>query len=236
MNRKEVKLKAKSDIRGRVAICFVPFLIVGAINAMILMSIASSAIAASQYIKISGMLTPIYTVNIIYEIIKTILILPLNIGLAKVYINIVDDRNNDIGIKEFVEPIKSFKRILNVIITDTIVSLHIIVGFICLILPGIILALRYTVLQFVLAQYPDITWKEAMAKCKEITKGKIWEIFKYLISFTGWLLLSVCTIGILLIYVLPYIQATIANMYNLYNQKSISENSDLDNKEVNTIN
>ncbi|HOO22722.1 MAG TPA: DUF975 family protein [Clostridia bacterium] len=200
MSRQQIKLKAKEDIRGRVFICFLPWLIYAAI-----IGIITGFSARDTYGSVS---------TIVY-----LVLFPMVVGISKIYLEIVNNRNYDIKIGEVFAFYKSFNRIGHILAAYIISGLYIILGTILLIIPGIILALRYSMLPFVLADYDDIGWREALDKCKEITKGRKFEIFVYNLSFIGWFLLGAITAGILYIYVAPYYTATMANLYYHYNPK-----------------
>lgn len=80
-------------------------------------------------------------------------------------------------------------------------------------IPGIIKAISYSMSFFVLADDPELTASQALNISKEITKGHKMEIFVLGLSFIGWMLLGTITLGIGLIYVIPYMETTMANFY-----------------------
>lgn len=81
------------------------------------------------------------------------------------------------------------------------------------IIPGIIKALSYSMANYVLANHPEMTAREALNESKRITMGHKGELFVLGLSFLGWQILATFTLGILYIWLLPYIQATYANFY-----------------------
>ena len=81
-------------------------------------------------------------------------------------------------------------------------------------MPGIIKAYEYRMIPYILAENPDIDTKEAFARSKEMMTGNKWDAFVLDLSFLGWILLSVCTCGILAIFwVNPYMYMTDAELY-----------------------
>lgn len=199
MSRQQIKLKAKEDIRGRVFVCFIPFLILFGIQILL------DALLGER------------TYGVI-PILINIAMYPLSIGIAKIYLQIVENKN-DIKVQQVFEFYKNINRLGQLILAYIVSMLYIVLGLILLIVPGIILALRYSMLPFILADYSDITWRDALKKSKELTDGRKGEIFMYGLSFIGWFLLVAITAGIMSIYVLPYFQATMANLYYTYNPK-----------------
>lgn len=67
---------------------------------------------------------------------------------------------------------------------------------------------------YVLADNPELTASEALAKSQSIMRGHKMELFILQLSFIGWFFLVGITFGIAAIYVLPYMSATMANFYN----------------------
>ncbi|MCR4807384.1 MAG: DUF975 family protein [Lachnospiraceae bacterium] len=73
---------------------------------------------------------------------------------------------------------------------------------------------EYMMIPYIVADDPDIDKDEAFALSKEMMDGQKWDAFVLGLSFIGWHLLGVLTIGILeLFYVAPYVQSTYAALY-----------------------
>lgn len=81
------------------------------------------------------------------------------------------------------------------------------------VIPGIIKAISYSMAYFVLADNPELSAKEALDESKRITSGHIGDLFVLYLSFIPWVLLGAITCGLALIYVVPYMQTTMANYY-----------------------
>jgi uncharacterized membrane protein len=72
----------------------------------------------------------------------------------------------------------------------------------------------YSQMFYLLTENPEMTAKEAQKKSIEMMKGHKGELFILGCSFIPWLLLSLITCGIALIYVGPYVSTTMARYYN----------------------
>lgn len=83
-----------------------------------------------------------------------------------------------------------------------------------LVIPGIIKAYAYSMSFYVLADNPELTASEALAKSQSIMRGHKMELFILELSFIGWYFVVGLTLGIAAIYVAPYMNATMANFYN----------------------
>ena len=81
------------------------------------------------------------------------------------------------------------------------------------IIPGIIFYYKYYFTSYILIEKPELSWKEAMKISKKMTDGHKGELFALDLSFIGWYFLEVITLGIVGIYVLPYVFTTQALYY-----------------------
>lgn len=77
-----------------------------------------------------------------------------------------------------------------------------------MVIPGIIAAYRYRFAVYNLCENPEIGVMEALSMSKAQTAGYKWQLFVVDLSFIGWLLLSVLTLDILMIWLAPYYRQT----------------------------
>ena len=77
-----------------------------------------------------------------------------------------------------------------------------------LIVPGIIAAYRYRFAMYNQLENPELSPIDALRMSRVQTSGFKGELFLLDLSFLGWMLLSVLTLGILSIWVSPYYQQT----------------------------
>ena len=82
------------------------------------------------------------------------------------------------------------------------------------IIPGIVKAISYSQAMMIVADNPRISARDAINSSISIMEGHKKEYFILMISFIGWLLLGIVTLGIAMIWVIPYIVATEVNFYN----------------------
>lgn len=81
------------------------------------------------------------------------------------------------------------------------------------IIPGVIFYYKYYFTSYIMAEKPELSWKEAMNISKKMTDGHKGELFVLDLSFIGWDLLVGITFGLAGIYVLPYVYTTQALYY-----------------------
>ena len=81
------------------------------------------------------------------------------------------------------------------------------------VVPGIVKGLGYSMTPFLMAEYPDLTAKEAIRLSQDKMQGHKWELFCLSWSFIGWCILAALTAGIGSIFLEPYINAAYAAFY-----------------------
>lgn len=81
------------------------------------------------------------------------------------------------------------------------------------IIPGIVAAYGYSMANFIMLENPGMGANEALRASKEMMKGHKFELFCLELSFIGWDLLAVLTLGIGSLWVTPYKNAAHAAFY-----------------------
>ena len=81
------------------------------------------------------------------------------------------------------------------------------------IVPGIIASYRYALAPDLMAENPDMDVMEAIARSKELMDGNKGRLFCLQLSFIGWHLLCVLTLGIGYLWLAPYQNAAEAAFY-----------------------
>ena len=67
---------------------------------------------------------------------------------------------------------------------------------------------------YILADNPTLTQSEARRRSEQLMNGHKFRLFCLHLSFIGWYLLSALTGGILLFWVIPYVQVATAAFYD----------------------
>lgn len=89
------------------------------------------------------------------------------------------------------------------------------------VVPGIVKAFSYSQIFFVLVENPGIGVRKAMKISKIMTEGHKADLFWMLLSFSGWLALSLLTLGVGLVWLVPYVNSSFANSYEFLKQESM---------------
>ena len=94
-----------------------------------------------------------------------------------------------------------------------------------LIIPGIMKAFSYALTPYILLDEPELTARQAITRSSEIMQGRRWKLFCLYLSFIGWGILSLLTFGIGFLWLVPYMNASIAAFYEDARAEYEAENS-----------
>ena len=93
---------------------------------------------------------------------------------------------------------------------------------------SIFLYLMFSMVYYILIDDPQIGVIGALTGSRKLIHGQIGRLFLLQLSFLGWILLTILSLGIGMLWVLPYIEVTTANLYldlkNRETNKSIEMN------------
>ncbi|WP_270541439.1 DUF975 family protein [Coprococcus sp. AF102-57] len=113
---------------------------------------------------------------------------------------------------------------VNIVLTMFLRDLFTALWSLLLVVPGIVKHYEYLMVPYIIAENPEMDYKEAFQISKQMMDGEKMEAFIMDLSFLGWYLLSAVTCGLLAIfYVNPYVQASFAEMYTFNKQKAYQE-------------
>ena len=82
-----------------------------------------------------------------------------------------------------------------------------------LIIPGIIKSFAYAMTPYILAENPEMRAIDAIHRSQDMMRGHKFDLFYLVLSFLGWMLLCIPTLGIGLLWLIPYVQTSMASFY-----------------------
>ena len=119
------------------------------------------------------------------------------------------DENPELG-----EIFKGFKgNYLNVVKIMFLMDLKTLLWLLLFIIPGFVKAYEYSMIPYLLAENPNLSASQAFSLSKQMTTGQKMDLFVLDLSFLGWIILGLICCGIGILFVLPYPEATRAEVY-----------------------
>jgi uncharacterized membrane protein len=154
-----------------------------------------------------------------YSFLPIIVFSPLPFGLATILIKLSSGKDSS-----FAELFKGYNYFWKLLFTLFIICLKVFIGLILLVIPGIIFALEYSMVWFILAENPELNTTDALNRSKKLMYGNKTELFFLILSFLGWIILSSFTAGLLILfYVGPYMYFTICEFYRVISCSNAEE-------------
>lgn len=128
---------------------------------------------------------------------------PVKLGETRFYVL------NTQGAPEFKEVLAAFNKedYMNVVLVQMIKSLKLFGWSLLFLIPGIVKSYEYAAIPYILAENPQTSLNDAFAQSKAMMDGNKFRLFKLHLSFIGWLLLAILTMGIGYFFLRPYMKA-----------------------------
>lgn len=114
---------------------------------------------------------------------------------------------------------------INVVSTILIMNIKVVLWTLLLVVPGIVKAYEYHFIPYIMAENPKLSYTRAFEISREMTDGIKFQIFVLQISFFGWSLLGALACGVGILFVNPYIEATMAELYMAQRAKVLAEHT-----------
>lgn len=135
----------------------------------------------------------------------------LSLGLTFVFLSI--SRHTPVHISHLFVFLKNGKQILRSILGYIVPGIYIILWSLLLIIPGIYKAFCYAMTPYILVDHPELNVRQAIDMSVRIMKGHKWHYLVLGLTFIGWGILCLFTLGIGFIWLIPVIHATNAKFY-----------------------
>ncbi len=114
------------------------------------------------------------------------------------------------------------KNYVGIVATMFVTDLLIGIGTVLFVIPGVIMFYQYRMVPYILSEKPELSVGEVLSYSKEMMKGNKMDAFVYDLSFIGWYILTVCTLGIVgIFYLVPYKSSSDAELYVAIRSKEI---------------
>lgn len=149
--------------------------------------------------------------------IRAFLGYPLEVGGRRYFVKSAEYGDN----KKCFKFAFSSENYMSIVSTMFLKGLQNFLWYLLFVIPGIIKYYSYSMVPYILADNPNIGSKRAIELSSKMTEGHKFDMFVLGLSFIGWYLLGLlaCCIGVL--FVVPYQNATFAELYLVLRQNAI---------------
>lgn len=111
------------------------------------------------------------------------------------------------------------------IVSNLLVFIWTLLWSLLFIIPGIVKGIAYSQANYIIAENPSIAPSKAIKISKIITKGYKGDLFFMGLSFLGWIILSIFTLGILFFWLQPYMELSFAKAYTVMKENALQNGS-----------
>ena len=142
--------------------------------------------------------------------ISLFVLLPLAVGYSnsmRVLLETGDNRltNNSFSL--------GFGNWLHVVWGMILSTIYIFLWTLLLIIPGIIKSYSYALTPYILVEHPEMSANEAIEESMRLMDGHKFDLFYLQLSFIGWWLLGILTLGLGFLWIIPYMLQTNTQFY-----------------------
>ncbi|MBQ9641322.1 MAG: DUF975 family protein [Bacteroidaceae bacterium] len=171
----------------------------------------NAVIAALIYFFIAGCISG--TSSFTFGIPTILISIPMGWGFSIYFLRIA--RKEDVDVSSLFDGFKDYGRIL---LTGMLMALYGLLWTLLLIIPGIIKSYSYAQTYFILKDNPELRYNGAIERSMKMMDGHKMDLFLLDLSFIGWYLLCVLTLGLGLLLVIPYHYTAKAHFYEMLKQ------------------
>lgn len=206
----ELMRQAREALEGNWAMAVVGNILYQLLVMSVVSFVIAMAMFAAGYSAVSNE-NPALIASVVSQIgliIQGLLQGALLVGFCSFFLVIVQDNETRLECL-----FTGFKRFWTALGAYFVSTLFIMLWSLLFLIPGIIAVFRYAMVYFILADDPSAGPIEAIRRSKEMMKGNKWKFFCLQWRFFGWALLCLFTCGVGHLWLIPYMQTTMAQFY-----------------------
>lgn len=227
MSASEIRLKARTTLSGKywlaLLVTFLASLFgatanafsfsfsfdvdLGSIQEIFNMELDSPAAAGIMAV-VLGFFIAAFAVSSIISIVRFVLSGVIELGFSQFLLNLYDGK--ECSVKVLFSKFNEFGRGF---LQSLLRGIYTLLWTLLLIIPGIVKSYSYAMTPFIMAEDPNIKPNDAITMSRKLMDGHKLDLFILDLSFIGWHLLCILTLGIGEIFLAPYINAAHAAFY-----------------------
>ena len=198
MNNSEIRNVTKEILKGKYKNVMLPFLL-----AILLISLSQSQDLYTHIYEAYGK-TYLFTIGSIALFIQG----PISIGLATYSLSIANEEDYSYN-----QIFTGFKYFFKALFLFLLFNISFLIGFICLIIPGFIIALMFSQIFYIMADDPETGVIDAFKKSVSLMKNKKLQYLGLILKYVLFFILGVFTLGIWWLWLIPQAYVSFAIFY-----------------------
>lgn len=163
------------------------------------------------------------------SLLSLLVLAPLGTALSMFFLGFARG-NDEMQFRNVVNIMRAdYARILS---ATLVISMMVLLGVFTLGILSVYFAFSYAMVPYLLRDYPELTWREAMQTSREMMNGHKMELFVLQMTFLGWAILAILTLGVGLLLLEPYMETTMAHYYQDLKHETIIDTDGVEDVEV----
>ena len=168
----------------------------------------------SQYMKY---IIIVVAIVILLAAFRVLIGYALEVGSRKYFVQSAQYKN-DIGCYDFAFDSGNFRGIIG---TMLLKGIYTFLWSLLLIIPGLVKSYAYRMVPYILADNPKLGADNAITLSRRMMDGSKADLFVLELSFIGWYLLGILALGVGILFVYPYYNATEAQLYLVLRKRAL---------------
>ena len=146
----------------------------------------------------------------LYYLLLFFVFMPLTVGFVNAFLKLLVQGDNEVPQNMYQIAKKNY---WHKVWTMFLANVFVFLWSLLLIIPGIIKMFSYSMTAFIVEEHPELSANEAIDRSRAMMKGHKFDLFWLALSFIGWMILCIFTFGIGYLWLMPYMQTSIAGFY-----------------------
>ena len=198
MNNSEIRNVTKELLKGKYKNVMLPFLL------------ANLLLGLTQQLELYSSTYEAYGLSYVFTIGSLALFVqgPISIGLATYSLSIANEKEYS-----YTQIISAFKYFFKALILVLLFTISFTIGFLLLFVPGIVVALMFSQIFYIMADDPETGVIDVFKKSAILMKNKKLQLFGLVMRYFGLFILGVFTLGIWWLWLIPQAYVSFAIFY-----------------------
>lgn len=140
-----------------------------------------------------------------------LVVCPLEFGFMLCFLRLIRGEDSSEMVGDQFSVFSKYGRTLG---TSLLMTLYILLWCLLFVIPGIIKGYSYAMTPYIMDEHPELSADECIEASKKMMAGSKWKLFLLDLGFIGWLILCVLTLGILTLWVQPWMECSHVKFYD----------------------
>lgn len=149
-------------------------------------------------------------VSLIVLLLSFFFLLPLGFGYYQSFKLLCEEGDNRLTANMFRQAFGIYGRNLT---GGLLMILYVFLWTLLFIIPGVIKSFAYAMTPFIIKDYPELSANQAISLSQKMMKGHKFDYFWLMLSFIGWYLLGVLSLGLGYLWLIPYCYTSTVGFY-----------------------